>query len=226
VAGGTGRRPDRAVGRDAGRGGCGTAGGDDRAGRALATRLAGLFPGRFYIELQRAGLPGNEAHVPAAVALAAQLPAGGGHAPDPVPGADDFEAHEARVCIAEGETLANPRRVKRFTREQYFKTQAQMAALFADLPSALANTVEIARRCNLQLVLGKPQLPDFPTPLVNGQRMAPDDYFRQASHEGLEKRLARCFPTPRGATRSVRAMWSGWSSSWPPSSRWASRATS
>ena len=66
------------------------------------------------------------------------------------------------MCIAEGETLANPRRVKRFTREQYFKTQAQMQALFADVPSALANTAEIAQRCNLQLVLGKPQLPDFP----------------------------------------------------------------
>ncbi|WP_443586353.1 hypothetical protein, partial [Salmonella enterica] len=75
-------------------------------------------------------------------------------------GGDDFEAHEARVCIAEGETLTNPRRVKRFTREQYFKSAEQMAALFADLPSAVANTLAIARRCNLSLVLGKPQLPD------------------------------------------------------------------
>ena len=74
---------------------------------------------------------------------------------------DDFEAHEARVCVAEGEMLTNPRRVKRFSREQYFKTQAQMEALFKDLPSALANTVEIAKRCSLSLVLGKPQLPDF-----------------------------------------------------------------
>jgi DNA polymerase-3 subunit alpha len=77
---------------------------------------------------------------------------------------DDYEAHEARVCIAEGEILGNPRRVRRFTREQYFKTSAQMQALFADLPSAVANAVEIAKRCNLTLVLGKPQLPDFPTP--------------------------------------------------------------
>jgi DNA polymerase-3 subunit alpha len=80
---------------------------------------------------------------------------------------DDYEAHEARVCIADGEMLGNPRRVRRFTREQYFKTAAQMQALFADVPSALANTVEIAKRCNLTLVLGKPQLPDFPIPLVD-----------------------------------------------------------
>jgi DNA polymerase-3 subunit alpha len=68
------------------------------------------------------------------------------------------------VCISEGEILGNPRRVRRFTPEQYFKSSAEMQALFADVPSALANSAEIARRCNLSLVLGKPQLPDFPTP--------------------------------------------------------------
>ena len=109
-------------------------------------------------------------------------------------GADDHEAHEARVCVADGEMLANPRRVKRFSREQYFKTQAQMEQLFADLPSALANTVEIAKRCNLSLVLGKPQLPDFETPLVDGARVPIAEYFRIASHEGLEARLAQLYP--------------------------------
>jgi DNA polymerase-3 subunit alpha len=170
----------------------------DRA-RAMAERLSGLFPGRFYIELQRAGLPAHEPHVRAAVALAAQLrlPVVATH-PVQFLEPDDFDAHEARVCIAEGETLANPRRVKRFTREQHFKTQAQMEALFADVPSALANTVQIAQRCNLSLVLGKPQLPDFPTPLLEGgepgQRMPIEAYFRQASHEGLDKRLLALFP--------------------------------
>jgi DNA polymerase-3 subunit alpha len=74
--------------------------------------------------------------------------------------------------------------VRKFTREQYFKSTAQMQALFADMPSAIANTLEIAKRCSLTLVLGKPQLPDFPTPLVNGVRMTPEEYFRYASHEG------------------------------------------
>ena len=166
------------------------AGETDRAA-AAARKLADLFPGRFYLELQRAQLPTNEAHVRAAVSLAAQLqlPVVATH-PVQFLERDDFDAHEARVCIAEGETLANPRRVRRFTPEQYFKSQAQMEALFADVPSAIANTVEIARRCNLTLVLGKPQLPNFPTP----GGIPIDTYFRQASHEGLEKRLQALFP--------------------------------
>ena len=95
--------------------------------------------------------------------------------------ADDFKAHEARVCIAEGYVLNDKRRAKAYTAQQYFKTQAEMAELFADLPEALQNSVEIARRCNLSLVLGKPSLPDFPTP--NGQGL--DDYLREQSELGL-----------------------------------------
>ncbi len=167
--------------------------GDPARAKVLAQQLAALFPGRFYMELQRAGLPTHEAHVRAAVPLAAalKLPVVATH-PVQFLVPDDYEAHEARVCIAEGETLANPKRVKRFGREQYFKTQAQMEALFADIPSAVANTVQIARRCNLTLVLGKPQLPDFPTP--DGSPI--EDYFRRLSHEGLERRLQALFPDP------------------------------
>jgi DNA polymerase-3 subunit alpha len=171
--------------------------GDAERARAVAQRLAALFPGRWFLEVQRAGLPGDEPHLRAAVALAAELglPV---VATQPVQflAPDDFEAHEARVCIAEGELLSSPRRAKRFSREQYFKTQAQMGALFADLPSALANTEEIARRCNLSLVLGRPQLPDFPTPVVDGVRMPIEAYFRQASQDGLERRLAALYPDP------------------------------
>jgi DNA polymerase-3 subunit alpha len=178
-------------GADQGAVGAALLAGDAARAEALARRLAALFPQRFYVELQRAGLPGNEAHVRAAVPLAARLglPVVATH-PVQFLEPDDFDAHEARVCIAEGETLANPRRSKRFTREQYFKTQAQMAQRFEDLPSALANTVQIARRCNLTLVLDKPQLPDFPTP--DGQPIA--SYFREASHRGLERRLAALYP--------------------------------
>src|SRR5690606_23142500 len=86
------------------------------------------------------------------------------------------------------------RRVRRFTREQWFKPAADMAALFADLPSAVANTAEIAKRCNLTLVLGKPQLPNFPTPLIDGVPMPMEDFFRQSSFEGLEERLAHLYP--------------------------------
>jgi DNA polymerase-3 subunit alpha len=158
-------------------------------------QLAGIFPHRFYLELQRAGRAEDEAHVIAAVQLAARmkLPIVATH-PIQFNAPDDFEAHEARVCIADGEILGNAKRVRRFTREQYFKSAAQMEELFADVPSAIANTSEIAKRCSLTLVLGKPQLPDFPTPEVNGVRMSPEEYFRYASHEGLKERMAHLYP--------------------------------
>jgi DNA polymerase-3 subunit alpha len=171
-------------------------GGDATRARTLALQLAAQFPGRFYLELQRTGAPAQEALVRATVQLAAELalPVVATH-PVQFLRPEDFEAHEARVCIAEGETLSNPRRVKRFSREQYLKTQAEMEALFADLPSALANTVQIARRCNLQLVLGKPRLPDFPTPLrADGTPTPIAEYFRELSLQGLEQRLAQLYP--------------------------------
>ncbi len=169
--------------------------GDVASADRLALRLASLFAQRCYIELQRAGRTDDELHVVAAVQLAARLglPVVATH---PVQFAleEDYEAHEARVCIAEGEILGNPRRVRRFTRDQYFKTSAQMQALFADVPSALANTLEIARRCNLTLVLGKPQLPNFPIPAVDGRVMSVEEYFRYMSHDGLEARLRHLYP--------------------------------
>ncbi|MCK6421837.1 MAG: DNA polymerase III subunit alpha [Aquabacterium sp.] len=170
--------------------------GDAARARQVAQRLAALFPSRFYIELQRAGLPGQEAHVRLAVPLAAELrlPVVATH-PVQFAQPDDYDAHEARVCIAEGETLANPRRIKRFGREQYFKSQAQMQALFADLPVAVANTQRIAQRCNLTLAMGRNYLPDFPTPAQpDGTPMPMDAYFRQASHAGLRERLRALFP--------------------------------
>jgi len=165
--------------------------GDLSRASELALQIAGIFPHRFYIELQRAGRADDEAHVVAAVQLASHLnlPVVATH-PVQFTKPDDYEAHEARVCISEGEILGNQRRVRKFTREQYFKSSAQMQELFADIPSAIANTLEIAKRCNVSLVLGKPQLPDYPTP--NG--MAIDDYFRFSSYEGLKERLAHLYP--------------------------------
>ncbi len=165
---------------------------EDLAGASeLALTLAALFPHRFYLEVQRAGRPDDESLVRASVKLAARLklPLVATH-PVQFTEPDDYEAHEARICISEGEILSNPRRPRKFTREQYFKSAAQMQALFADLPSAVDNTLEIARRCSLSLTLGKPQLPDFPTP--NG--MPIEDYFRFASHQGLDERLALLYP--------------------------------
>ena len=169
--------------------------GDQARAAESALYFAGLFPHRFYLELQRAERTDDERHVVAAVQLAARLklPVVATH-PVQFQTYDDYEAHEARVCISEGDMLGNARRVRKFTREQYFKSQAQMQALFADVPSALANSVEIAKRCNLTLELGKPQLPDYPTPEVDGVRLPIDAYVRHASHEGLNGRLLHLYP--------------------------------
>jgi len=155
-----------------------------------AVRWAGIFPQRFYIEVQRIEQAGNEACLQQAVALAADtgLPVVATH-PIQFLTPDDFTAHEARVCISEGDMLANPRRSKKFTPDQYFRSQQDMAELFADLPVALANTIEIAKRCNLTLELGKPKLPLFPT-----DGMTLDDFLVHRSKEGLELRLQQLFP--------------------------------
>ncbi|MCB2037367.1 MAG: DNA polymerase III subunit alpha, partial [Ottowia sp.] len=165
--------------------------GDDARAAEVALQLASAFPHRFYLELQRAGRPDDERHVAAAAQLAARmkLPVVATH-PVQFVQPEDFEAHEARVCIAEGEILGNPRRPRRFTPDQYFKSSAEMQALFADLPSALANSVEIGRRCNLSLTLGQPRLPDFPVP--EGHTI--ETYFREASLQGLEERLEHLYP--------------------------------
>ena len=169
--------------------------GDAAQASSCALAMATVFTHRFYIELQRAGRDEDERHVQAAAQLAARLglPVVATH-PIQFLTREDYESHEARVCISDGEILGNRRRVRRFTPEQYFKSSDEMKALFADIPSAVANTVEIAKRCNLTLVLGKPQLPNFPTPLVDGEPMPMADYFRQLSFEGLEERLELLFP--------------------------------
>jgi DNA polymerase-3 subunit alpha len=159
--------------------------------RSLARSWAARFPDRYYLELQRDGRPECETQVAGAVALAEELglPVVATH-PVEFLSRDDFTAHEARVCIAEGYVLADRRRPRTFTEEDYFKTQAEMAELFADYPEALENTLEIARRCNLTLELGKSKLPDFPTP----DGMALDDYLRQRARDGLAGRMAVLYP--------------------------------
>jgi DNA polymerase-3 subunit alpha len=145
-----------------------------------------VFPDSFYLELQRTGRAGEETYLHKAVHLA-ELKGVPVVASNDVHflRAADFDAHEARVCINEGRTLDDPRRSKEFTEQQYLRTADEMLELFSDLPEALENSVEIARRCNLELELGKNYLPDFPVP--EGMDMA--GYFKQQAEQGLEKRL-------------------------------------
>ncbi|MFT4172889.1 MAG: DNA polymerase III subunit alpha [Rhodocyclaceae bacterium] len=165
--------------------------GNTAAAEASARDWAARFPGSFYIELQRAGHAGAEALLQHAVQLASreQLPVVATH-PIQFLKREDFKAHEARVCIAQGYVLADKRRQQAFTPEQYFKSQAEMAELFRDLPEALANAVEIAKRCSLSITLGKNFLPQFPTP----DGLSLDDFLVQEALRGLDERLAHLYP--------------------------------
>ncbi|MCL4802158.1 MAG: PHP domain-containing protein, partial [Burkholderiales bacterium] len=165
-----------------------------------AREWAAIFPGAYYLELQRSGRGDAEAYVERALHLAGRLglPAVATHAVQFLE-PEEFKAHEARVCIAEGYVLADQRRPRAFTQENYFKTQAEMAALFADLPEALANAVEIARRCNLELELGTNRLPRFPTP----PGVTLEDHLAESARAGLARRLAQLYPEP--AAREAQA---------------------
>ncbi|MCL2656579.1 MAG: DNA polymerase III subunit alpha [Betaproteobacteria bacterium] len=171
--------------------GAALAAGNMDSARRLANDWVQRFPNSFYIELQRAGHAGAERYIRDALALVGELdlPVVATH-PVQFAGREDFRAHEARVCIAQGYVLADTRRPKPFTEEQYFKTQAEMAALFHDIPEALENSVEIARRCSLSVTLGKNFLPLFPTP----EGMGLDDFLVQEAKRGLEERLEQLYP--------------------------------
>ncbi len=158
--------------------------------------LTRLFPDRLYLELTRCGRDGEEHWNNAAVALASELGL-------PLLASndvrflkqEDFEAHEARVCINQGRVLADPKRPRDYSDQQYLKTPEEMATLFADLPEALENSVELAKRCNLELEFGKYHLPDFPVP--SGHDLA--SYIRELSREGLRERLTAA-PVAAGRT--------------------------
>ncbi len=154
--------------------------------RRLLERWLELFDNRFYVEVQRVGRPNEAAYLEAALRLVGECPA-------PLVATNDvrfirpqdFESHEARVCIQEGSLLADPARPRRYTEQQYLRSPAEMAELFAELPEALENSVEIARRCSLELKLGESKLPEYPVPAG----ITTADYLRAQAHAGLERRL-------------------------------------
>ncbi|MDE1165971.1 MAG: DNA polymerase III subunit alpha [Pseudomonas sp.] len=166
-------------------------GGNPADAEQLMREWMAVFPNRFYVEIQRTNRTNDEEYLHAAVALADKLGA-------PLVATndvrfirqEDFEAHETRVCIGEGRALDDPRRNKNYSDQQYLKSAEEMAELFSDLPEALENTVEIARRCNIDVKLGKHFLPDYPIP----DGMTIDEYFRKVSFDGLEDRLAVLLP--------------------------------
>jgi len=150
----------------------------------------GLFGDRYYLQLVRTGREAEEACLHASVGLAAQhdVPVVATNAVCFL-SPDEFGAHEVRVCINEGRTLDDPRRPRRYSEHQYLRSPEEMVELFSDIPEALENTVEVARRCNLELTLGKNFLPDYPVP----EGMSIGEFLTQESRKGLESRLDRIF---------------------------------
>lgn len=156
------------------------------------------FPDAYYLELLRTGRPDEEVYLHMAVAIATEFAL-------PVVAtnevvfltAEDFDAHEIRVAIHDGYTLMDKRRPRRYSPQQYLRSQEEMAELFADIPEALENTVEIAKRCNVTVRLGEYFLPNFPT-----GDMTTEDFLVMKSKEGLEERLEFLFPDP--AVRAER----------------------
>ncbi|MEB4800842.1 DNA polymerase III subunit alpha [Acinetobacter soli] len=149
------------------------------------------FGNRVYLALTRTDRPGEEDYIGEAVKLAAKYHVGVvAHNDIHFIERDDFDAHEARVCIADGYVLADNRRPRIYSPEQYFKTTADMVELFSDIPSALENTYYIAQRCNVSLQLGTYFLPDYPIP----DGFTIDTYFEHLSKVGLEERLNHLYP--------------------------------
>jgi len=171
------------------------------ASRKLAEYWGALFKDGFYLELQRVGKPEEERYIAAAVELASLTGL-------PVVATNDvrflyekdFDAHEVRVCINQGRVLDDERRPKDYTSQQYLRSSEEMQALFADIPEALENTVEIAKRCNLTLTLGKNFLPDFPVP----QGMTLGELMASEAKKGLEERLLHYPAVGKGSDQDNR----------------------
>ena len=154
------------------------------------------FPGASILSCSASAGPVEEGYIAQAVALA-------GRRQVPVVATNDvrflkpeeFESHEARVCIHDGALLADPGRVRRYSRQQYLRTSQEMAALFADIPEALSNSVEIARRCSLTLKLGQARLPQYPVPAG----LTTEQFLRTEAAAGLSARfVTRAQPIPAG----------------------------
>ncbi|MBP8027476.1 MAG: DNA polymerase III subunit alpha [Acinetobacter sp.] len=161
---------------------------------ALLEEWIEKFGNRVYLALTRTDRPDEENFIAGAIKLAQKYNIGVvAHNDVHFIAQTDFEAHEARVCIADGYVLGDSRRPRYYSSEQYFKTAEEMTELFSDIPSAIENTYHIAKRCNVSLRLGFNDLPDYPVP--EGHTI--DTFFEHVSQEGLEERLTFLYPVEK-----------------------------
>jgi len=153
---------------------------------AYLNNWAKVFDGRFYIELQRTGRENEETYNQRALVLAKarNMPVVATNDVRFI-SAEEFDAHEVRVCINQSRVLSDPRRTHDYSEQQYLRSAEEMSQLFSDVPSALQNTVEIAKRCNVTLEFGNNVLPEFPIP----DAVSTDEYLRLQSDAGLHERL-------------------------------------
>lgn len=169
--------------------------GEQDLARSLLQGWQELFPASFYLELQRVGKVDEDPYIDAAIKL-------GQASGCPVVATNDvrfihqqdFDAHEVRVCINERRTLDDPRRPHNYTEQQYLKSTEQMEQQFADIPEAIENAWEIAKRCSLGLLLDNPSLPNYPVPDGIGL----EAYLSQLSLAGLQARLAHLYSAGAG----------------------------
>ena len=167
--------------------------GEPGLARQLADQWLARFGDRYYLGLERLGREGEEALLDDTVRLAAERAM-------PVVATNDvrfltsgeFEAHEARVCIQEGWILGDPDRPRRYTEEQYLRSAQEMRDRFADVPEAIENTVEIARRCSVEIELGKDLPPEYP--VESGE--SAEGRFAQSARAGLVRRLGEGADAP------------------------------
>ena len=156
--------------------------------RTLINKYKETFDSNFYLEVHRAGFSEEELYIDKIVSLthSLQIPLVATH---PIQFLDekDFSAHNARVCIAEGDVLSNRENKERFTTQQHFLSQVEMIDKFSDLPGAIENTLEISKKCNLELEVGVTKLPKFS---VNS-KLSLEDYFTKLAHNGLDHRLSQ-----------------------------------
>lgn len=172
--------------------------------KTYAQNWAEIFKERFYLEIQRTGREEEEIYNAKVIALATQLNL-------PLVATndvrfineDDFDAHEARVCIHDGFILADNRRKKIYSSKQYLRSADEMCELFQDLPEALVNTVEISKRCNLILETGKAYLPNFPVP----EGLSVDSFLSQEAQKGLDERLHQIFRNDKDKIQTERKVY-------------------